>query len=431
MGFRARLALGMSVAVLLTAAVYGLLGFIAFKSTLDRDREESVASFRQAAISSVDVSGDRPIFQLDEMNQAVFEEYSSSRFRVLQAEQVVLEFRGAFPLDTIGWFIERVPLDNNYTLETAFNTLESTEALNAYWRTTLLALPIALGVALLLSFFLQRFLLKPMRDLRNATAVLSRQAIPEPIDVPAGNDELSQLAESFNRMTSSMQAFIDRERSFTRYASHELRTPLSNFRVLIEGAQKDLFTPQEAWPKLEETLKRMEGMLNGLLTLTRSPQLNPEPVLLEPLIQEVFAALAKPTKTRVVYESQDNSLLVLGQDDLIKNIISNLLSNALKYTEGHVYLNISENKDHVYISVRDQGLGVPPEVLEKITEPFFRVDSRKGGLGLGLALVKHIALAMQGELILKNLSPGFEATVRLPSIALDNVSAKDKESIYA
>jgi signal transduction histidine kinase len=424
MGFRLRLFLGVSIAVLLSAALYGVFGFIAFKRNLDHDRKESLSSFKQAAISSVDVSGS-PRFTFDEMNQAVLDEYSSSRFRVLKDNQTVLEFRGAFPENATGWLFEQVALENAYTLELAFSTEESAEALSNYWRTTSLSLPIALGFALLLSFFLQRFLLKPMRDLRNATAVLSKQSIPEPIDVPAGNDELSQLAESFNRMTISLQAFIDRERSFTRYASHELRTPLSNLRVLIEGAQKNLFTPEEVWSKLEDNLKRMEGILSGLLTLTRSPKLNPEPVLIEMLLQEVIGGLPATSHSRICFVNPNHSYIALGQDDLIKNVISNLVNNSLKYSQDKIRLELSETKHDVCITITDQGPGVPTQVLSKLTEPFFRVDTRKGGLGLGLALVKHIVEAMQGRLELKNLQPGFQAIVYLP-----HAEQKTKETLY-
>jgi signal transduction histidine kinase len=427
MGFRLRLFLGVSIAVLLSAALYGVLGFLAFRSNLEHEREESLESFTQAAISSVDVSGSRPVFAFDEMNQAVFEEYSTSRFRVSKDNQTVLEFRGAFPVSASGWLIEQVALENGFTLDVAFSTEESSNALHNYWRTTALALPISLAFALLLSYFLQRLLLKPMRDLRNATAVLSKQSIPEPVEVPPGNDELSQLAESFNRMTLSLQAFIERERSFTRYASHELRTPLSNLRVLIEGAQKNLFSPEEVWSKLEDNLKRMEGILSGLLTLTRSPKLNPEPVLVDALIQEVIGNLNTTVRSRISYTPNKNSLIALGQDDLVKNVITNLVNNGLKYSEGNVAVTATETKQNVTITISDQGSGVPSEALTKLTEPFFRVDTRKGGLGLGLALVKHIVEAMQGRLELKNLDPGFQATVYLPHADIK----KTKETVYA
>jgi signal transduction histidine kinase len=266
-----------------------------------------------------------------------------------------------------------------------------------------------------------------MRDLRNATAVLSKQSIPEPVEVPPGNDELSQLAESFNRMTLSLQAFIERERSFTRYASHELRTPLSNLRVLIEGAQKNLFSPEEVWSKLEDNLKRMEGILGGLLTLTRSPKLNPEPVLVDALVQEVIGNLNTILRSRIHYTPSKSSPIALGQDDLVKNVITNLINNGLKYSEGNVAVTVTETKQNVTITISDEGKGVPSEALSKLTEPFFRVDTRKGGLGLGLALVKHIVEAMQGHLELKNLNPGFQATVHLPHADIK----RSKDPVYA
>jgi signal transduction histidine kinase len=430
MSFRWRLFIGVTLAVLLTAAVYGLLGYWSFRRSLSADESKSADSFKQAALASLDVSGNRPTLNPDASALAVFDEYSTSRFHVLKNGRVVFEFGGKFPEITRDWLMESVPLDNGYRLELAFNVAENRAALNSYVRTVVLALPPALGLAVLLAFILQRVFLRPVRDLTHATNLLSKQAMPEPVTVPPGNDELSQLAESFNRMTLSLQSFIERERSFTRYASHELRTPLSNLRVLIEGMQKGILPTESVYPQVEETMKRMEGILSGLLTLTRSASVELEPVMLSSVLQSVVSDLPGETRNRAKITSTI-SPIVLGKEDLIKQVVSNLVLNALKYTDDAVEVKLEETQHNVVIHVRDFGAGVSEMALAKLTEPFFRVDKRKAGLGLGLALVKHIVLSLKGEFEIRNAHPGLIATVILLRAAEVSESRKTKETVYA
>ena len=417
MSFRWRLFLGVGLSVLLTATVYGFLGYVTFKRSLDSIIADSSNSYKQAALASVDVSGERPRLIPTDSTTAVFSEYSTSRFRVLRVNEPPLEVGGEFPQNLTGWLYINQALDNGYTLEVAFNTNENQSALKSYLRTGFAALPVALGLAVLFAFLLQRIFMRPIKDLQRATQQLSSQAIPEPIAVPEGDDELSQLAESFNRMTSSLQAFIERERSFTRYASHELRTPLANMRVLVEGMQRGITSPEEAYPQLEDTMKRTEGILSGLLTLTRSPQLTPEPVMLENVVKQVISSLCGVEQARVHFQ-QVASPVVLGREDLLRQIISNLMHNALKYSAGSVEVRLEEAPSEARLTVRDYGPGVPNEVLEKLIDPFFRVDKRKGGLGLGLALVKHIVTSLRGTLSVRNSHPGLEAIVTLPKAIL-------------
>jgi signal transduction histidine kinase len=438
MSFRWRLFIGVTAAVLLTAAVYGFLGYFAFRNSLDGATEKSMDAFEQSVLNALDVSGRRPTLKTNEAARTVLSDYGTSRFRVLRPNTTPTEFGGAFPEASREWQTKRIPLDNNYTLELAFNIAENRSALNSYLRTALLLLPAALGLAILLAFILQRIFLRPVRDLTKATKLLSQQAMPEPVAVPPGGDELSQLAESFNRMTDSLQLFIERERSFTRYASHELRTPLSNMRVLVEGMQKGILKPEIAYPQLNETLKRMEGILSGLLTLTRSVTVELEPVLLSSILQSALGDLPKDKRVRI-HVMSTVSPIVLGRDDLIKQIVSNLILNALKYTSDKVEVTLEETPTSVRLSVRDYGDGVPANSLAKLTEPFFRVNKRKGGLGLGLALVKHIAISLKGTLEIHNahkfnkVQPGLEAVVtfqrasELPEVKQD----KEKEVTYA
>ncbi|HHO55257.1 MAG TPA: HAMP domain-containing histidine kinase [Trueperaceae bacterium] len=427
MSFRWRLFLGLSALVLITATVYSIIGYYSFQRSINSELESSFNSFTTAVQNSI-FFDKRPRFNPDATAQTEFQEYSNSSFRLLKDDNVELEYR-RFPTTNINseYLHRKIKLDNGYILELAFYSGNNDKELKSYLRTNLLALPIALVVALLTTFFLHRLLLHPLRALQRATTQLSKQAIPEPVAIPPGNDELSHLAESYNNMTNSLQSFIERERGFTRYASHELRTPLSNLKVLMEGLQKGIVNTETAYPQIEQTIKRMEDILTGLLTLTRSPKLNPEPILLEQNISEVVSGLSSANRARVniIIES---SPIAMSQDDLIKQVILNLLSNALKYSEGSVEI-ILKTTDQACIIIRDYGQGVPNDALSKLSEPFFRLDTRKAGLGLGLALTKHIVKSMNGTLQFTNASPGLKVTVSLPLAEIPDSILINKEDV--
>ncbi len=414
MSFYWRLFLGISSAVLITAGAYSTLGYLSFKRKLDVQFKQELEEFSHAAQSSLDISEKRPVLRPNKEAREIFSEYSSSRFQVRHNERVVLEFGGVFPKEGT-WQKAKVSLGKGYVLELALDLNEQKEALNAYLRTNALVLPIVLGGILALSLLYQHFLLRPLTKLEKAISQLSHQEIPEPILLPKGNDKLSHLAKSFNRMTISLKTFIERERSFTRYASHELRTPLSNIRVLVEGAERGIFTSEEARSQIYESLERIEGMLSGLLILTRSQKLSPEPVLLEVIINHLIGTLPASERSRTYFD-KCSSPIAMGQGELIEQVISNLLHNALKYSQGQVCIALEENIREAIVKVRDYGQGVPEESLSRLAEPFFRLNKRQGGFGLGLALVEHIVCSMQGKLSIVNASPGLEVTIYLPLI---------------
>ncbi len=427
MSFRWRLFLGLVSAVLVTASFYGLFGFIAFKRSQDLDLERDLATFRQAVAASLDLAEGEANLRPNSATMKVLESYSDSGFQLLQDGRVLLEFGRSRPEEMVGWHLETVRLEGGYELVLALNVSDNRAALDAYGRSALLALLLALGFAALLSWLLQNFLLRPLRALQQGVEQLSAQAIPAPVQVPPGSDELNQLARSFNRMIHALQAFIERERSFTRYASHELRTPLANLKVLSEGSRKGILSAESAWPQIDASLERMERTLNGLLSLTRAPQLEPEPTPLESVVARTVQALPPQERARLRVVNQA-SPCVLGDDELLSRVLNNLIQNALKYSEGEVIVHLDSGLGGARLSVRDFGPGVPEKALGKLSEPFFRLDSQKTGLGLGLALAKHIAAAMQGTLRFRNVQPGLEAVLVLPELDLPETN---EPSLYS
>jgi len=218
-------------------------------------------------------------------------------------------------------------------------SLES--SLAAYLRTLSIALPITLLLAVFLTALLLGYLMRPVHHLTKAAHDLAQQRFPEPIPIPSGNDELTQLAQSFNRMSHAVRGFLEREKSFTRYASHELRTPLATLRAQIEAMQQGLVSQAEAMPHLEAGLRRIEDILNGLLTLTRNPEPDPHPLQLHALVESVLAGMP-PACQRRIEITLEGATWTVGPRELVAQAIGNLIENACKYSQGPVRVH----RDH-------------------------------------------------------------------------------------
>jgi len=421
MSFRWRLILGVGLAVFLTAAIFAVSGYLVITRTLNAQINSSFRNLEQHVVESIAFTVERPILTPTAELETFLTKYASG-FRLQVDEYVILEAGAPFNANPMWQEKEIILL--GYRLILGLNVQKERAALRSYTVTVLFALIFATATGLLISFLLQPFLLRPLKAVRLGVEQLSQQSIPEAISVPRGDDELSHLARSFNLTTTALQGFLERERSFTRYASHELRTPLSNFRALTEGLQKGILLPSLTWPQIEETLVRMESILSGLLSLTRSPKLNPEALSIASVISTTLQTLESEDRIRIRFEAESTPL-VMAQADLLGQVVANLVGNALKYSDKGIIVQVLEQPKTVEMKVRDFGYGVPREAVAKLSEPFFRVNKRVGGLGLGLALVHHIVSALGGRLSFVNTSPGLEVTVSLPKVILPKASRVD------
>lgn len=265
--------LSLSAVVVLTALLVGGLGFVRFQDTLGREARQDLESLTDAVEQALIITPEQA--QLDPGHLPRLAELGSSRFRVLRADQVFVEIGGRFPTEAAGWLKTKRTLEHGFVLEAALETRTQNEALQAFWRTELLALPLSLLLALVTAYLLFGYLMRPVRQLTEAARAIAQQRFPKPVPVPPGQDELSDLAESFNRMTQAVEGFLERERNFARYTSHELRTPLATLRAQIEALEQGLLSPEESLPAIKAGLERLERLLAGLLALTRSPHETP------------------------------------------------------------------------------------------------------------------------------------------------------------
>jgi signal transduction histidine kinase len=172
-------------------------------------------------------------------------------------------------------------------------------------------------------------------------------------------------------------------------------------------------------------IERMTRLVNDLLLLARadvgSVRIMREPVEFETVFLDVYRQVAKLEQPVKIYLDEVDQVLVLGDRDRLKQLILNLVDNALKYTppNGEVHLGLSKSADSVHFYVRDSGMGIAQEELGHIFDRFYRVDKARsraqGGTGLGLSIAKSIVEAHQGEIRVESeLGQGTTFYVTLP-----------------
>ena len=201
-------------------------------------------------------------------------------------------------------------------------------------------------------------------------------------------------------------------RDFVGNVSHELRTPLTVIKGYIDtilGMGADL-DPRFTRPleQMDQQAERMENLLKDLLWLSRIESVRSEAktgqVDVAALLKELREDISKGFPGRDIELQCDTSETVRGDFRELHSAISNLVINALKYSEADdkVVVRWSREGDELRLSVRDEGMGIDPAHIPRLTERFYRVDdsrsSRTGGTGLGLAIVKHVAAAHDAEL---------------------------------
>lgn len=300
---------------------------------------------------------------------------------------------------------------------------QSLAAVESARRRALLVLGIAIPAALLLGSFggllLANQALSPVDRITKVAEQIANGDLAERVPMPAGvstkMDEIGHLAATFNHMISRLQAAFERQKQFTSDASHELRTPLAVMRGDMEIALRRERAPEEYQRVLSSNLEeivRLTRLIEDLLMLARADsgrvELRCEVVDLDKLCQqmvEYISPLAQQRDQTLTYESPNTSLAINADLQRIKQLLLNLLDNAIKYTDhgGSVTLSLKAENKLAIITVTDTGRGIPAEDLPHIFERFFRrsaktSDRSAAGFGLGLSIVKWIVDSHGGQI---------------------------------
>jgi heavy metal sensor kinase len=299
-------------------------------------------------------------------------------------------------------------------------------------RTVLLtAVPVVLLLSAGLGYVLARKALAPMERLRLATEQITVDRLDQRLPVANAQDELGRLTKTVNAMIARLEASFAEIRRFTADASHELRTPLTAIRTEAEVALGRPMSEAECQHLLGSILEecdRLTRLTDQLLTLSRedaaSGKLARETLDLVPLVEdvvEIMRPLAEIKNLRLLSQTK-GELLVRGDEGRLRQVIYNLLDNAIKYTPegGSVTVTLERSDGAVMLTVRDTGIGVSIEHLPHLFERFYRVDKARGrtegGTGLGLSIVQSIIVAHGGRVELTS-APGQGTTcvVSLPA----------------
>lgn len=274
----------------------------------------------------------------------------------------------------------------------------------------------------------------PIRKLRDSIGDIQVDRLDRRLDTSTVPSELVTLVDSFNHMISRLEESFVKLSHFSADIAHELRTPLTNIITQTQVVMGKSRSPEEYrelhYSNLEE-LERLAKMVNDMLWLAQSEHglLKPTRETLD-LADEVkelfdfFEALADEKHIQLVLEGQAPS--IQGDRALLRRAISNLLSNAIRYTpDGEkVLVKLTESKEGgTLLSVQNSGPIIPPEHLSKIFDRFYRVDpSRKrhsDGAGLGLAIVKSIVEAHEGTIEVSSVHGVTSFTMGLSPAASD------------
>ncbi|HEY4544845.1 MAG TPA: ATP-binding protein [Pedomonas sp.] len=268
---------------------------------------------------------------------------------------------------------------------------------------------IVLGAAL----FIARRLSRPLQDLTRAAEQFGGRTVPETVE-PRGPQDLRQAIEAFNAMNHRVVALLDEKDRMLGALGHDLRTPLASMRIRIETME-----PAEDRERVIASIEEMTGMLEEILVFARSGRVREQArdtdvtALVNALCDD-YADMGHDV------EAVPAGRLVLPvQPNLLRRAVRNLIDNALKYA-GAARVEIHRERGAAEIVVLDNGPGLPPGELERVLEPFYRVESSRsretGGSGLGLAIAKAVAESHGGSLRLANRPEGGLAVIlRLPA----------------
>ena len=317
-------------------------------------------------------------------------------------------------------------------LEAGFDITENILDMQEIQRMLLIFVVIFSLVGAVALYFILDRVFKPLQIITKTSRKIADGKYSERIVLRGKNNELSSMAEDFNKMAREIEDKIEkleeetvRKQQFIDNFAHEIRTPLTSIYGFAQYMQKTKLSEKDKIEFTEHIMNdanHMKGIANSMLELATLR--NFKPTLEEVSIEELFVEVSKTmentlkaSKVKLVVKSVDG--ILLGQKDLLKSLLLNCLSNAVKACtpkEGNIHLRAIKANGQIMITISDNGCGISPDDLEKVMEPFYRVDkarTRKGSsVGLGLPLAKQIAQIHQGEIKIESMV-GVGTTVKI------------------
>lgn len=266
--------------------------------------------------------------------------------------------------------------------------------------------------ALLFSWFLSRRIVAPVQTLSAASQSIAEGHYDERVQVN-GADEIAQLAASFNQMAGQLEQVESMRRQLIGDVTHELRTPLTSIKGYMEGLVDGVLpsTP-ETFNQIHREADRLSRLVDDLQELSRveakAYALDLRSVAVSDLVQTTVKRLSPQAMgKRIALRSSLPADLppLLADEDRITQVLVNLVANAIQYTPegGDVTISAVRAGDEIHVTVKDTGIGIPPEHIANLFTRFYRVDKSRsrnagGGSGIGLTVAKHLVEAHGGRI---------------------------------
>jgi heavy metal sensor kinase len=308
-----------------------------------------------------------------------------------------------------------------------------------------IGLPVVVLVAIAGGYALVRRALGPVAQIAESAERITSHHLDQRLPISKTGDELEQLSQALNRMIDRLYEALEQNRRFLADASHELRTPFTVLRgeleSVIELARYSPDIRDRVGSALEE-VERLAKIVEALFAIGRLDAGEAQAewarfdlAKLAATTADQMSLLAEDKNISVSCDVQQN-VCVEGDASRIKQIVVNLLDNAIKYTPpgGSVKLNVRTVGQKAVLEVVDTGIGIPASAIPHVFERFFRADKARsrevGGAGLGLAIVKSICTAHGGTITVDSVEGcGSRFKMGLP-LALPAMSASNNKSIY-
>jgi len=288
--------------------------------------------------------------------------------------------------------------------------------------------------------------LKPLYSVVSQVNNLSVNQLNKRVDVDEKLDEVALIANTFNKLLDRVEVAFQMQKQFVASASHELRTPLTIILSQIELTLLNSRTPvhyQKILKSLTEDIKDLNNTSNRLLLLAQADfqveNLNPKPFRIDECLWQINLEMQKRFPSAIIdihfdiIPESESDFIILGNEQLVKVAISNVVENSLKYSNPpYCSITLFSHKKEILVKIEDQGYGIHEDDIPKIFIPFFRANSSfvTSGHGLGLAMVHKIIQLHSGIIDLKSeLNKGTVVSISIPKIFIK--SAVHLEAIYS
>jgi signal transduction histidine kinase len=293
----------------------------------------------------------------------------------------------------VGYLMVAMSLENSYMV------------LNDLLEVLLVAYPTVLVILFLIARLIAGRSIKPINSIITTSNRITKDNLKSRIVLPKTKDELYILSKTINNLLDRLETAIEREKQFTSDASHELRTPLTVIKGTLEVLIRKPRSTQEYEEKINfcvTEVDRLNHLVDQLLLLARfeneKQSLKKEPVYLNGVLLDTLARQSAviDTKGIIIKTVLEDDFYCLSDHHFISIIFTNLISNALKYSNpnGTIEIQLKHTQHQIQCVIIDKGIGIPPADLEKVFQPFFRSKALNHpdikGIGVGLSIVQRL-----------------------------------------